>query len=228
MERRILEDFVFESWSVIFIIFLNVSIYLVLRFIPISINHFYSLVASWDNITGGNVACLLTAGFIHRNLSHLFLNMAGIFIFGRVVERHFGFLKTLYIFFGAQVLSMLLAVFTYYYMFGVNMHIIGASGGLMGLIGCAMLVEPFYISYEMLLPLPVMLKGWMFIFADWKGFLGGEKDGISHLTHLFGFFSIAVLVYFLSRQDKKKMRQGLIINLFFLMMFVGMNLWLEG
>jgi membrane associated rhomboid family serine protease len=111
---------------------------------------------------------------------------------------------------------------------GVDVHLIGASGGLMGLIACAMLVEPFCITYETFFPVPVMIKGWMFIYADFLGFLGGERDGISHLTHLLGILSIAGVVYFLSKSDRKKLRDGLMINVIFIAMFVALNWWVNN
>ena len=193
---------------------------------PADTQHLLSLIASNRNLLEGNYACLITSGFIHRNFSHLFFNMLGVFIFARIVERRFGFFKTMFIYFGAQVFSMLCALGVYNYILGKDILIIGASGALMGLIGCAMLLEPFCITYETFFPVPVMIKGWMFISADLLGFLGGERDGVSHLAHLFGFFSVALLVYFFSKKEKETMRAGLQINVFFLVMFLAFNWWI--
>ena len=41
----------------------------------------------------------------------------------------------------------------------------------MGLVSAAMLLDPFAMTYEMIVPLPVMVKGWMFLYADIGGFL---------------------------------------------------------
>ena len=90
----------------------------------------------------------------------------------------------------------------------------------MGLVGAAMLLDPFYVTYEMIFPFPVMIKGWIFLYADLKGFLSAFDDGISHVTHLFGFLSVAVLVYFLSKKDKKLMREGLIVNIISFIIFL--------
>lgn len=199
-----------------------------MHFIPSDANHLRSLMLSPANLMRGHWACLVTAGFIHRNAQHLLLNMLGVFIFGRIVERRFGFFKTLFIFLGAQVISLFMAGEVYGYVFHVNMHVIGASGGLMGLIGTAMLIDPFCVTYETLVPLPVMAKGWLFIFADLQGFLGGERDGVSHLTHLFGFLSIVMLVFFFSRREKEDMRRGLALNAFFFVLFLALNALVAG
>jgi len=160
----------------------------------------------------GNLSCLVTAGFLHKDIAHLFFNVLGIFIFGGVVERRFGAFKTLLIYFGALVLSMFFSTCIYTFVLHKNIAIIGASGALMGLISCAMLTDPFTITYETLLPIPVMVKGWMFFYADMRGFLKGETDGVSHLAHLLGFLSIAILIYFLEKKDRKMFFKGLVIN----------------
>ena len=178
------------------------------------------LVLYPGNIMKGNLLCLITSGFLHRNWTHLLLNMLGVFVFARVVERRLGVMKTFYIYIGALILSMLFATGYYTFVLHRNIAIIGASGAVMGLLGAAMLLDPFRISYEIILPLPVMAKGWLFLSADLKGFLGGEKDGVSHLAHLFGFLSIMFLMYFLSSEDKRRMKAGLLINIISFVVFL--------
>jgi len=124
-----------------------------------------------------------------------------------------GTAKTLFIYFGALVISMLFSLVIYIALMHKNVAVIGASGAVMGLMSTAMLIAPFSITWEMLLPIPTMVKGWMFFYADLKGFLGGETDGTSHLAHLCGFLSVMIMVYFLSREDRTKLTAGLIVNI---------------
>lgn len=170
-----------------------------------------------------NLPCLITSGFLHKDIFHLGFNCLGIFIFGSIVQNRFGAVKTLLIYFGALVLSMLFATTVYSLIMHKNTSLIGASGALMGFISCAMLADPFKISYEIaFLPIPVMFKGWFYFYADIRGFLGGEKDGVSHLAHLFGFLSIALIVYFLNKNDRKILLNGLLINIFSFIIFLGL------
>lgn len=186
------------------------------------------------NLLQGRIWCLVTSGFIHHNLEHLLLNMLGVFVFGRIVERHLGLAKTCFIYFGSLAVSMIFAVGIYALILKKSVAIIGASGAVMGLIAAAMLLDPFTVTYEMILPIPVMVKGWLFLYADFRGFLGGEQDGVSHLAHLCGFLSIGVLTYFLSHEDKRKLMLGLLINIFsfvgflFLRNWLVVNKWLVG
>ena len=178
------------------------------------------------NLFDGKYICLITSGFIHHDWSHLLLNMLGVFVFGRIVERHLGIGKTYLIYFGALFISMLFSIIVYVFVMHTNVAIIGASGAVMGLVAAAMLLDPFCITYEMIFPIPVMVKGWMFFYMDVKGLLSGQVGGVSHLAHLFGFLSIAFLVYFLSDEEQQKMRTGLLINIASFAIFFITGWWI--
>ncbi len=175
---------------------------------------FNTLVLSPYNLfVRKNFSSIIVSGFLHNDLTHLLLNMLGVFIFGTIIENRFGSFKTVAIYLGALLISMSFSILIYTFILEQNIAIIGASGALMGLIACAMLSDPFLITYETLIPLPVMIKGWLFIYADLKGFLGGETRGISHLAHLMGFLSVGFIFYFMNKDDKKVLRSGLWINI---------------
>lgn len=204
--------FIFRSKLAVFIIILNAFVFWFIKTSPHAQNYLPKLVFYPGNILKGYWWTFLTSGFIHLQWSHFLLNMLAVFVFSYVVEKHLGFWKTFFIYFGALCISMIFSSLAYVFFLHKNLVIIGASGAVMGLVSAAMLLDPFCITWEMIVPVPMMLKGWLFIYADMKGFLNGETDGIGHLTHLFGYISIAMLVYFLSKKDRKKMRSGLVIN----------------
>ena len=208
------------------VIALNVAVFVYFERSTFAKTLFDMVVLYPGNLLQGKFWCLLTSGFLHSSKTHLALNMLGVFVFGGIVERHLGFLKTMFIYVGALFISMLFATGVYAFVLQQNIGIIGASGAVMGLMGAAMLLDPFCITYEMILPLPVMVKGWMFIYADLKGFLSAEQDGVSHISHLFGFLSVALLVYFLSKKDKCMMRAGLVINIFSFGVFLLARHWI--
>ncbi|MEW5895531.1 MAG: rhomboid family intramembrane serine protease [Candidatus Omnitrophota bacterium] len=201
------------SKAAVFLIILNTGIFIFSHFTDPGRNFFQNMILHAGNLMNGNYLSLLASGFLHSDWIHLVLNMLAVFIFGSIVEGRMGFKTTLFIYFGSLIISMVSALIIYLAVLHRNVAIIGASGAVMGLMATAMLMSPFSITWEMLLPIPTMVKGWMFFYADFKGFLGGETDGISHLAHLCGFLSVMVLVYFLSREDRKKMTAGLVINL---------------
>lgn len=199
----------------------NVLIFFIVHLFIQSQDFLMTLIATPENLKTNNWMCLLTSGFIHVDLIHLGLNMLGLFVFGRIVEEHLGTGALIFIYFGALIISMLFAIISNSLIFHKQAGIIGASGAVMGLLAAAMLLDPFRITYEMLFPLPIMFKGWLFIFADLKGFLNPKPDGISHAAHVFGFFSVFCLVYFMSKADRKKLNEGLAVNIFTLLFFLS-------
>jgi len=212
-KARGLSGFFAQTTASLFIISLNAAAFWFVHFTSQGRQHISELILFPGNLIQGKVWCLLTSGFVHYDRTHLLLNMLGLFVFGYVVQKKMGFAKTLFIYFGSLLISMLCATVVYAVFLHRSVAIIGASGAVMGLMGVAVLIAPFSITYEMLFPVPTMIKGWLFLWADLKGFLGGENDGISHLTHLFGFASVIILVYFLSDEDKRNLTLGLMANI---------------
>ncbi|OGX10149.1 MAG: hypothetical protein A2Y06_00020 [Omnitrophica WOR_2 bacterium GWA2_37_7] len=221
-------QFLFGSLTVDIILALNTAVFYFMYYVPKGNENIQPFIMYPGNLINGKVWCVITSGFIHGSLSHFLWNMFGVFIFGKIVEKKLGVRKTLFIYFGALTISMLFSTMVYVFLLHKNVAIIGASGAVMGLISGAMLLSPFTITYEMILPIPTMVKGWMFFYADIQGFLNQASDGVSHLAHIFGFLSIAVLVYFLSHKDKKAMKVGMLINIFSIIVLLLLNHWLAN
>ena len=161
----------------------------------------------------------ITSGFIHSSWAHLAGNMFILFIFGRVVERKLGSMKTALIYFVAMIISSV-GYATFYLIAGNMTPALGASGAIMGLVAAAILLNPLYITYELIIPLPVMLVGWLTLYADLMGVLNPANTMIGHFAHLLGFFSITVSLFFLERKDRSELNRGMIINSIILLMFV--------
>jgi hypothetical protein len=81
----------------------------------------------------------------------------------------------------------------------------------MGILGAAMLLDPFYITYELIIPMPVMVVGWITIYGDITGVLSQSNDGISHIAHLMGFKSVSTGLYLMG--EREKLKKGFIINI---------------
>lgn len=185
--------------------------YIVTLFISTELTE--SLVHYPSNLFSVKAYTLITSGFLHANLMHLLGNMLGIFIFGRVLERKLGAGKTALIYFGALIISGVFSSLIHLFLMGDNTGGIGASGALMGLVATAILIDPFYITYELLLPLPVMVVGWITIYADITGILNPVEDGIGHFAHIGGFLSIAIVMFLLGVEERKKLVKGFMINI---------------
>jgi membrane associated rhomboid family serine protease len=203
--------FLFEAKFTITIIMINIAVYFFSFYLKQ--DTLQSLILYPSDILSFKAYTLVTSGFLHANITHLIGNMIGIFIFGRILERRLGTAKTALIYFGALIISNIFSSVIHLYVLGDNAGGIGASGALMGLVATAMLIDPFYITYELLLPLPVMFVGWLTLYADVTGILNPVEDGIGHFAHIGGFLSIAVIMYFLGIEDRKRMQKGLMVNI---------------
>ena len=64
-----------------------------------------------------------------------------------------------------------------------------------------------------------MLIGWLSIYLDIKGVLYPTNDNIGHFAHLGGYLAITTLLFLLNKQEKRKMKTGLIINIISLIIF---------
>ncbi len=208
---KVIKTFLSETRFTIAIININILVFIISIFFPENI--LMLLANSPQNMFTGKFYSLITSGFLHANVYHLFGNLLFIFIFGRVLERKIGAKKTTLIYFGAMIISAVFSNIINYFILGISIPGIGASGALMGLVATAMLLDPLYMTFAYILPLPIMVVGWLAIYSDIIGILNPMQSNIGHFAHLGGFLSIAILVYLFSDEDKKKMKKGVYINL---------------
>ncbi len=99
-----------------------------------------TLGAKWnEGITNGEYWRFVTCTLLHGSLMHLFLNLAGLYIFGRELESIYGSARYLLIYLLTGWGSTLAS-----YIFSPGLAI-GASGVVFGIIGCLI---SFYFSQK--------------------------------------------------------------------------------
>jgi membrane associated rhomboid family serine protease len=104
-------------------------------------------------IRSGQKERMLTSGFLHVDVAHLFFNMFTLYFFADVVISWFGQGKFIIIYFISLLAGSLLAVFfhrdeTYY-------SAVGASGAVTGILYSAILLQPNDSLYLMFIPIPI-------------------------------------------------------------------------
>ncbi len=104
-------------------------------------------------IRGGQKDRLLTSGFLHVDIAHLFLNMFTLYFFADVVIQWFGPVKFLIIYLISLAAGSLLALFFHkdepYY------TAVGASGAVTGILYAAILLYPDMQLALMFIPIPL-------------------------------------------------------------------------
>lgn len=140
-----------------------------------------------------NPVQLVTHMFMHWTFMHIFFNMFGLFLFGRVLETAIGSKKffILYILSGLGAAFLQLAVFRLRFdpAHPVIAPMMGASGAIFGVLAAFAVMFPNVELMLIFLPIPIKAKYFIPIYAVIELFMGVVNfsgDNIAHFAHLGG------------------------------------------
>ncbi len=172
------------------LILLNVMVYVLAGFTGPDIVRTFGL---WPPGSGSafHVWQLVTYSFLHGSLLHLVFNMIAIWMFGAALERRWNDLRYLL----TYLLSVIVAAMTQIAVSGYFLHasgpVIGASGGVFGLLLAYAMYFPNRVITFILLPF-VRLPARTFVlgYGAIELLLGvtNTAAGVAHFAHLGGLF----------------------------------------
>lgn len=149
---------------------------------------------NWDGLMSLQLWRVFTYGFCHSTagLAHIFFNMFGLWIFGRSIEVIYGPRETLAFFLATVGISGLTEVVLQHFS-GGSPSVIGASGGVFGVLILTTMHFPRTLVQFLLIPFSFELR-WLalgYVALDvWRVLAGGSN--IASLAHLsgaaFGYF----------------------------------------
>jgi membrane associated rhomboid family serine protease len=194
------------TWSLIIV---NVLIFEFIFSMPIelkdSIFHNFSFSTEHQFELWRWVASL----FLHANASHLFLNMIGLYFFGKALEEYVTPKQWLGIYFISGIVGNLT-----FSLVDVG-KVIGASGSVFGLMGATMLLKPTKMIKRFIIPLPLGIIA--IIYTITETLLSftplGLETGIAHFAHIGGLITGAICAFLC---DFKQAFKGVFILIFFL------------
>jgi membrane associated rhomboid family serine protease len=128
---------------------------------------------------------LITSGFLHADLGHLFMNMFTLYFFGPYMERVLGAQGFVILYFGSMLAGSLLTLATRYR--DPNYRAIGASGAISGVLFGFILLRPLAPIYIFFIPIPI--PAILFAFGYLAVSLFGMRarwGRIGHEAHLGG------------------------------------------
>ncbi|MGH6648004.1 rhomboid family intramembrane serine protease [Aquabacterium sp.] len=130
---------------------------------------------------------VVTYGFMHGSLTHLFFNMMGIWMFGAELERVWG-AKRYSQFMLASIFTAALTQLLMSQLNGSMNPTVGISGGLFGLLLAFGMMFPNRIIVPLIPPIPMKAKVFVAIFGGLELILGvtGTQAGVAHFAHLGG------------------------------------------
>ena len=163
-------------------------------------------------IAEGSWYTLATHWLLHGGWAHLLGNCYFLYIFGDNVETLFGRLRFALFFLGAAVIGGLFEVLLTQ---NTVAPIIGASGGIAGVMAAYLWCFPRNKLFQVVLFVQLKLPVWVYLFV-WVGFQAvmglfeTSSAGVAWFSHLFGFlFGIALTPAILSarrREISKRVR----------------------
>ncbi|MEO6847976.1 MAG: rhomboid family intramembrane serine protease [Chthoniobacterales bacterium] len=130
---------------------------------------------------------IITYGFIHGGLAHLFMNMAGLFFIGREMELILKPARYLLLYFSGGVLGGLLQVV----LSPPNLQLIGASASVFAvMIAFTTLYPNVRITALIFFVIPLIMKakvlGWGLVIVSVIFLFSGLEGEVGHLAHLGG------------------------------------------
>jgi membrane associated rhomboid family serine protease len=182
-----------------FLLVSNVVLFIVdflLKHILIAYLSLYSFDTHYNDIQTFHSYQLISHMFMHGSLGHIFFNMFGLFMFGKVLETVIGSQRFFILYFlsglGAAGLQLLV-----YHLQGAEAQMLGASGAIFGVIAAFAVMFPNVEMMFILIPVPIKAKYMVPVFALLElvfGVAGFKFDNIAHFAHLggaiFGFLII--------------------------------------
>ncbi|TVR97887.1 MAG: rhomboid family intramembrane serine protease [Wenzhouxiangellaceae bacterium] len=152
---------------------------------------------------------LISYGFLHGGLGHLFFNMFALYMFGLPIERAWGTQRFVVFYFvcmvGAGLVQLTVAAVS-----GEVYPTIGASGAVFGLLLAFGMMYPNNTIMLLIPPIPMKAKYFVVGYGILTLIFGmtGVMPGIAHFAHLGGMLFGLLLILYWGRQDYHRRRRG--------------------
>jgi membrane associated rhomboid family serine protease len=136
------------------------------------------------NIRSGEHIRMISSGFLHADLGHLFFNMFTLYMFAPVVINYFGEASFFLIYMISLAFGSLLTLLMHKNDYSYSA--IGASGAVTGIIYSAILLQPdMMLGLFYVIPIPAYLFGIGYLLYSIYG-MKVKNDNIGHTAHFGG------------------------------------------
>jgi membrane associated rhomboid family serine protease len=140
---------------------------------------------------------LISYAFLHGGVAHIFFNMFALYMFGGALERYWGG-RRLVLFYLVCVLTAALTQLAVQVPSGATEEVIGASGGVFGIL----LAFAWYFPKQRIILLipPIPMPAWLFVtlYGGLELLFGvtGTQPGVAHFAHLGGMLGGALCILY--------------------------------
>lgn len=168
---------------------------------------------NYELVKGGEIYRLITCMFLHGSIMHLICNMYALYVLGSQVERYYGTLKFLVIYFISGILGSLFScVFMNSYTYSI-----GASGAIFGLLGSIA-----YFTYNYRATLQSLLRGQVMPAIIVNLLMGLIVPGIDVTAHVGGLIGGILVSMGIGLGDKYRKSDQINGFVVLLLMFIAM------
>ncbi|NQU79378.1 rhomboid family intramembrane serine protease [Candidatus Woesearchaeota archaeon] len=186
--------------------FKNIAVVLiVLNIVAFVIQNIVDGFTSMFMLVSGDIIArpwiLITSMFLHGSPSHLIFNMYALLLFGTLIEQKIGSKRFLFVYFLSGILAGIGFVLFQEFILGTGGAALGASGGMMGILGVTIMLLPnLRILFMFFIPMSMRTAGIIFAMMDLMGLFGIGMAGIANSAHLFGLATGIGFGYYLIRK----------------------------
>ena len=144
---------------------------------------------------------LVTYSFLHGGLTHIFFNMLALYMFGGEIERLFGTRYYTLYYFACVVTAALTHLVVTSWMGAPPAPMVGASGGIYGLLLAFGIYFPHRRVLLLFPPIPLPARVFVFGFALLELFFGITQTaaGVAHFAHLGGMLGGWLMIQYRRR-----------------------------
>ena len=151
---------------------------------------------------------LITFQFLHANTFHLLFNMIGLYFLGPTLERNWNGKRFLYFYLTCGAVGGALYVFISYMGWMHSGTLIGASGGVLGLLVACAILFPQIMVILFIFPVPIRFAAILLTVVYILSILGGESNAGGDICHLggmaVGFLWVMARPYLAALSQKKQ------------------------
>jgi rhomboid protease GluP len=137
---------------------------------------------------------LFSCIFLHWDINHLVSNMLVLYYLGEVVEKHFGHVKYIVIYFVSGIFGNLLSMSYELYTSNYAMSA-GASGAIFGVIGALLFLVLIHKGHLEQISLSRLL--FMIFYSLYSGFVGTNINNAAHIGGFLSGVGVAFIIWLL-------------------------------
>jgi membrane associated rhomboid family serine protease len=136
------------------------------------------------SIRAGEQIRMISSGFLHADMGHLFFNMLTLYFFAPVVINFMVDFSFGLVYFGSLIFGSLLTMT--FHKNDYNYRAVGASGAVTGVLYSAILLQPnMMLGIFFVIPMPAYVFGIVYLLYSIYG-MRAKNDNIGHTAHFGG------------------------------------------